>query len=359
MANFGSSFAESFESSYKTSSDASLELLKEKIKADQAKAEEKYKATTLRNSNIAIATEFGDQDIAKKIINVSEAVGDSSEGQKNVNEFAKFMLKEKMKTTVGKPTVKGFVVNTANAGVTPIINPETGSTEFSPGTRLLQAPMTPETVAARTAASEGAKFESPIQTEARTSKLRTEFQAVPVVKDFQIIREQVGVMDDLIKSIKVDDNTKDSNALALDQALITTFNKITDPTSVVRESEYERTPSNLSLANRFTGAFEKLKKGGAGLTKKDREALVFGAKVIADSRGSRYNKILSSYRTIAEDSGAEPDMVTIGFGEYKPFGVIGGGSSQQKSGMVTIYNKSGQSKEVSVEEARKMGVKGI
>lgn len=330
MAGFASSFEKAFVPAAKSSSDASLELLKEKIKADQAKAEEKYKATTLRNSNIAIATEFGDQDIAKKIINVSEAVGDSSEGQKNVNEFAKFMLKEKMKTTVGKPTVKGFVVNTANAGVTPIINPETGSTEFSPGTRLLQAPMTPETVAARTAASEGAKFDAPIQSEARASSLRKEFQAIPVVEDFQIIREQVGVMDDLINSIKIDDNTKDSNALALDQSLITTFNKITDPTSVVRESEYERTPSNLSLANRFSGAFEKLSKGGAGLTKKDREALVFGAKVIADSRGSRYNEILSSYKTIADASGVKPEMVIEGFGEYKPYGVVAGKASGSK-----------------------------
>lgn len=164
MANFGSSFAESFESSYKTSSDASLELLKEKIKADQAKAEEKYKATTLRNSNIAIATEFGDQDIAKKIINVSEAVGDSSEGQKNVNEFAKFMLKEKMKTTAGKSPVKGFVIDASSAKATPVINPETGKPEFAPGTRLLQAPMSAQTVAERTRASKEAGAEVELAT---------------------------------------------------------------------------------------------------------------------------------------------------------------------------------------------------
>ena len=63
---------------------------------------------------------------------------------------------------------------------------------------------------------------------------------------------------------------------------------MTDPTSVVRESEYARTPENVPIINRMFGAIDKLKSGGAGLTNADREALVIGAKIVANERGKRF-----------------------------------------------------------------------
>ena len=56
------------------------------------------------------------------------------------------------------------------------------------------------------------------------------------------------------------------NMVAGSQAVLVTFQKILDPTSVVRESEYARSSSGLALIERVKGEFEKLKKGGAGLT---------------------------------------------------------------------------------------------
>lgn len=49
------------------------------------------------------------------------------------------------------------------------------------------------------------------------------------------------------------------------QAVLVTFQKILDPNSVVRESEYNRSPSGLALDARLKGAFEKLTQGGAGV----------------------------------------------------------------------------------------------
>lgn len=144
--------------------------------------------------------------------------------------------------------------------------------------------------------------------------LRKEFQSIQQVKDYQTIKNQVSSMDALIKNL-----SDKNNRLALDQGLITLFNKITDPQSVVRESEYERTPSNLALANRFSGAFEKLVKGGAGLTNDDRKALVFGAKIIADSRGNEYNQLVDNYEGLAKEFGVKPSNVTSGLGRHKPF----------------------------------------
>jgi len=145
------------------------------------------------------------------------------------------------------------------------------------------------------------------------SELRKEFIDRPEIKEFTTVKSKVDAMDGLLKSSNEGDM---QSKLALDQGLITMFNKITDPNSVVRESEYERTPSNLSLANRFDGALQKLKKGGAGLTDEDRRALVFGAKVIAQGMAKTYNKRRSDYQTLSQKYDVDPELVLGGMEEY-------------------------------------------
>jgi len=50
------------------------------------------------------------------------------------------------------------------------------------------------------------------------------------------------------------------------QAIIISFSKILDPTSVVRESEYDRTAEGQSLINRLQGKYDNIIAGGAGVT---------------------------------------------------------------------------------------------
>jgi hypothetical protein len=57
---------------------------------------------------------------------------------------------------------------------------------------------------------------------------------------------------------------KDLNGTS--QAIIMIFNKILDPNSVVRESEYARTPEGVGLLQMIEGKATKLTQGGAGLT---------------------------------------------------------------------------------------------
>lgn len=59
--------------------------------------------------------------------------------------------------------------------------------------------------------------------------------------------------------------TKDLNATT--QVIINNFNKILDPSSVVRESEYARSPAGQSALGALEGYMNKLAQGGAGLTK--------------------------------------------------------------------------------------------
>ena len=49
------------------------------------------------------------------------------------------------------------------------------------------------------------------------------------------------------------------------QAVLVTFQKVLDPTSVVRESEYARSAAGLALDDRVRGAMERLARGGAGV----------------------------------------------------------------------------------------------
>ena len=148
------------------------------------------------------------------------------------------------------------------------------------------------------------------------NELRKEFINRPETKDFVAIRDKVKLMDDLLAGFKAGNQ---KNLIALDQALISTFNKITDPTSVVRESEFERTPQNIPLFNRFPGALQKLKTGGAGLITEDREALVFGAKLIADSRGQTFNAARKATSDLAGRLGLDSELVIGTLDLHTPF----------------------------------------
>lgn len=163
-----------------------------------------------------------------------------------------------------------------------------------------------------------------------TTKLRQEFINRPEVKDYTTISTQVKSMDALLNSALKGDA---QNKVALDQALISMFNKLTDPQSVVRESEYARTPENLPVINRIAGAIQKLGKGGAGLTNADRQALVQGAKIIADERGNTYNSTRNDYKDLASGYELNPDLILGGRKEHTPYGTKQSSDSKKtKSG---------------------------
>lgn len=56
---------------------------------------------------------------------------------------------------------------------------------------------------------------------------------------------------------------------AASQGVLVAFQKLLDPTSVVRESEYARSGQGLSLISRLEGQYSQLKQGGAGIKASD------------------------------------------------------------------------------------------
>lgn len=144
------------------------------------------------------------------------------------------------------------------------------------------------------------------QTVQTAGALRNEIKNNPYVKEFQDINTKFSVMEKALDESKVT-----GDLIATDQALITLFNKMTDPESVVRESEYARTPDDASLMNRLKGRIGKLQKGGAGLTNEDRQALYTMANKFYDVYSKNYDETVKNYKELAKASGIKENLIGI------------------------------------------------
>lgn len=100
------------------------------------------------------------------------------------------------------------------------------------------------------------------------------------------VDQQYAVMQAGLKRFRQGDKNGGS------QAVLVTFQKILDPTSVVRESEYARTASGQSLLNRIEGYTQRLAQGGAGMTEGELAQMVqtageFVTQLNAHTQGQR------------------------------------------------------------------------
>lgn len=78
-------------------------------------------------------------------------------------------------------------------------------------------------------------------------------------------------------------NLKEGKPLgAQSQAVVIGFNKMLDPISVVRESEYARTPEGASLLNRLEGQIIRFQQGGVGLNAAELQNIYDIASAILD-----------------------------------------------------------------------------
>jgi hypothetical protein len=136
------------------------------------------------------------------------------------------------------------------------------------------------------------------------SSLRKEFGSKPIVKDYNDLKSKYLVAKEAYQKARTS-----GNASAADQALITMFNKMTDPQSVVRESEYSRTPQNVALVNRAQGAFDKLSTGGSGITNADRKAILDMAELAFGAYKGLYEKEKQRYTNIAKSKRIDPKLI--------------------------------------------------
>ena len=94
-----------------------------------------------------------------------------------------------------------------------------------------------------------------------------------VAKDTRKAVNQIDLMNTSFEALIADPENEDK-LNAASQGILVVFQKMLDPTSVVRESEYARSGTGLSLAGRIQGFMKKLEAGGAGLTTNDLKQFV-------------------------------------------------------------------------------------
>lgn len=99
-------------------------------------------------------------------------------------------------------------------------------------------------------------------------------------KDFEIAAKspkkamvQIGLMR-ISKDKLLKDFAKNGDLNAASQGILVTFQKLLDPESVVRESEYARSPAGQAVMDRLEGFGQKISQGGAGVTPEVLETFV-------------------------------------------------------------------------------------
>jgi len=198
------------------------------------------------------------------------------------------------------------------------LNPETGQYD-----NIYTAPPTDERTStqkdyeyARSQGFEGSFTEfnkpssdglTPYQKFSATQGLRKELSTNTA--SARTVQQQYDLMNEAYGRIERGE-AKDLNATS--QAIISTFNKILDPNSVVREGEYDRTSQGQSLIANIEGKLLKLQQGGAGITKESLKEIVDLGKTLSDSYSAyvqQQNQIIGQN---AEAYGLSPELIIPG-----------------------------------------------
>jgi hypothetical protein len=173
----------------------------------------------------------------------------------------------------------------------------------------------------------------------RASGLRKEFQDSPIYKNYQIVNSQ---FNSLKSAYALSLNPDNESRAASDQALIVTLNKMLDPTSVVRESEFARTEVGVGLMNRIQSYLPKIKKGGQAISNTDRKAVYDMASKLLQGSQEGLNKHIDRYVNIAKQYGVDPGLI---LGDIKKFDT----SSSQ------FNTQADNGLNLKIEQARKAG----
>jgi len=103
------------------------------------------------------------------------------------------------------------------------------------------------------------------------NNLSKEFEKL--VGDGRSAVRQIGIIRTSLEQAKKA-NAEGGSINAASQGVLVAFQKLLDPTSVVRETEYARSGDGAALWERMKGTWAKIKQGGAGLTAEGLEEFV-------------------------------------------------------------------------------------
>lgn len=254
---------------------------KNKLEAKQKEEDRKFnllKETISGANNLAkLAIENGQGDIAAKIISLNPSSATYQD------DLVKASSGIKSKEKILSPTEAKLL------GV------PYGTTE----SQAQAMGITPQEAGATFNKSEVIKMET---------DLRKEFNTLPVVKDYNAIKQSTNLINSAYQeALKAGQNNQ--SKAAADQTLITGFNKMLDPTSVVREGEYARSVQGQSLMAQLQGKAQAALQGGTGLTDEDRSQILSMTKRLFSDYQKLYDDKVDEYRSYVDDFGGNADKI--------------------------------------------------
>lgn len=147
----------------------------------------------------------------------------------------------------------------------------------------------------------------------RATILRKEFNTDAAYKNFQILQ---GSADKMKEAYNLAVSPDSRSKIASDQALAVTFQKMLDPSSVVRESEYARTPEGAAFMSRAGSFVDQFNKGGLRIGDQDRLALIQTANKMLKSGQKQMNSHISRYKSLAKDYNVKPQLILGDIDEF-------------------------------------------
>lgn len=177
--------------------------------------------------------------------------------------------------------------------------------ELQDDLRGLAAQLGAEQAGAATSAREAAVAGGPRFKASQEAQLRQEFdraEEVPREVERQLANMQIGLR-----------RFTEGDQIGGSQLVLVTFQRILDPESVVRESEYARTPAGLGFIQRIEGFVERLgivgPGGGAGVPEDELRGMVETAAAMAENMKGFNSGIRARIQRTAEDQGLDPTLI--------------------------------------------------
>lgn len=130
---------------------------------------------------------------------------------------------------------------------------------------------------------------------------RKEIAANPVIKQFADVSQYKQRIDSALEEAK-----STNNFVAVDQTLISAFNRLNEPDSVTMVSEYARTSADAPLINRIKANINRITEGGR-LTNEERTALSRLANRIYETSLGNYSRTADFFENIGETNGWSPE----------------------------------------------------
>jgi hypothetical protein len=127
------------------------------------------------------------------------------------------------------------------------------------------------------------------------------------------------------------------NSGAGDIAVVYSYMKMLDPTSVVREGEYATADNTGGIPEKISNVYNKI-LSGQRLTPEQRRQFLESGEVIAKDKGERFSKTRSQFEGIAKKSGADPARIMLDEGIS---GNTGGGGDRGGGGLAPGHVEDG------------------